>query len=284
MPISMPSARSALALGMALLASSALAQDAARQKIENAGTEASQRLESALAKAKAAKGNGHKAVQVPSAAATERELGERAMETQRGSTAMRERARQALTKGDAQLAEQREAMAKRLRAALGLEPHEAAALAAKPGGTTQGWVPLLFVSSSIPLPVLRSYAQQLERVHGVLAFRGMPGGLKRVGPMAKLSAQILRLDPGCEGPACPMRNVQIIVDPIAFRQHAIARVPALAMVPGDPTQAYCERNEGSPRASHIVFGDSALAGLLEEYRRLGGATEVRDAQALLAAR
>jgi hypothetical protein len=102
--------------------------------------------------------------------------------------------------------------------------------------------------------------------------------------MAKLTAQILRLDPGCEGPNCAMRDVQLIIDPIVFRQHGISQVPALAMIPGDPTQAYCERDIESPRAAHIVFGDSALSGMLEEYARLGGKKEVSHAQALLGAR
>lgn len=56
------------------------------------------------------------------------------------------------------------------------------------------------------------------------------------------------------------------------------------MIPGDPTQAYCEREDESPRASHVVYGDSALSGMFEEYARLGGDREVRDAQALLGAR
>ena len=81
-----------------------------------------------------------------------------------------------------------------------------------------------------------------------------------------------------------MRAVQLIVDPIVFRQHGVSRVPALAMIPGDPAQAYCERDDESPRATHLVYGDSALSGLLEEYARLGGREEVKDAQALLAPR
>jgi hypothetical protein len=81
-----------------------------------------------------------------------------------------------------------------------------------------------------------------------------------------------------------MRNVNLIVDPIAFRQHGIAKVPALAMLPGDPTQPYCERDEDSVRAAHIIYGDSALLGLLDEYARLGGKEEVSHAQALLRAR
>ena len=150
-------------------------------------------------------------------------------------------------------------------------------------GQARGPAPRMtrIVSSSMPIPVLRAYAAQLERARGVMAFRGMPGGLRKVGPMAKLSAQILRFDPGCEGPACAMRNVQVIIDPLVFRQHGIARVPALAMIPGDPTQPYCERESDSPRASHVVYGDAALSGLVEEYRRIGGSMEVRHVQALL---
>lgn len=114
-----------------------------------------------------------------------------------------------------------------------------------------------------------------------LRFAACRGGLSKVEPMARLSAEMLRLDPGCEGPACAMRNVQVIVDPLVFRQHGVSRVPALALVPGDPTQPYCEREDDSPRAAHVVYGDAALSGLLEEYARLGGKQEVRDAQARL---
>ena len=82
-----------------------------------------------------------------------------------------------------------------------------------------------------------------------------------------------------------MRNVQIVVDPILFRQHGVTRVPAFAMVPGDPTLPYCERDEEvAPRASHLVFGDAALSGLMDEYARLGGKEEVRDAASRLSRR
>src|SRR3546814_15661204 len=102
--------------------------------------------------------------------------------------------------------------------------------------------------------------------------------------MAKLTAEILRLDPGCEGPACVMRDVQVIVDPLVFRQHGVTRVPALAMIPGDPVLPYCEREDESPRAAHVAYGDAALSGLPEEIARLGGKEEVRDAQSRLEGR
>jgi hypothetical protein len=198
---------------------------------------------------------------------------------------MEERARAARVAGEAQLARDREAMGKRLAQALGLEaPSTHAIVDAVAPAVTRSWVPVLFLSSSMPITTLRTYAGQLEQARGVLAFRGMPGGLTKVGPMAKLSAQILRRDPGCEGPACAMRDVQLIVDPILFRQHGVARVPALGLLPDDPTQPYCEREEeGSApaKAAHLVYGDAALSGMFEAYARLGGQEEVRDAQTRL---
>lgn len=176
-------------------------------------------------------------------------------------------------------------MARRIGEALGLEQPDVEAIAGvakRPHDKV--WVPVLFASSSMPTATLRTYAEQLERVRGVIAFRGMPGGLTRVAPMAKLTAEILRLDPGCEGPACAMRDVQVIVDPLLYRQHGVTRVPALTMMPGDPTRPYCERDDDSPRGNHLVLGDAALSGLFEEYARLGGKAEVSDAAARIESR
>lgn len=284
MRMSRPSSLSLAAVAALSIGGAALAQDGARAKVQAQGEGAMQRLEAAIARRRDP-WVGVPTPQLPSRPSEEARR--RAFEGLRRRAVLPEidaRARAALKASEAGMASERVAQVKRLRQALGLEPSETDALAkTAPMPAAKGWVPLLFASSSMPLAELRTYAEQLERVHGVIAFRGMPGGLHRVGPMAKLTAQMLRLDPGCEGPNCAMRNVQLIIDPILFRQHGVGRVPALAMVPGDPTQPYCERDQESPRASHVVYGDAALSGLLEEYARLGGRDEVRDAQALLGA-
>jgi hypothetical protein len=258
--------------------------DGAKAKIEEQGEAAVDWLKGAIAKQRPQAGAPTPGT--PSEASPEiRRRAFEAMRRRAPAPAMDARARAALEAGRADIAREREAMAKRLGQALGLDAPDTAALAkATTPPAKASWVPVLFVSSSMPVATLRTYAGQLEKAHGVLAFRGMPGGLTKVAPMAKLSAEILRLDPGCEGPACAMRNVQLIVDPIVFRQHGVVRVPALAMIPGDPTQPYCEREDDSPRAAHVVYGDAALSGLMEEYGRLGGKEEVRDAQARLESR
>jgi hypothetical protein len=285
MRISRRSANSALALVGLAIATAALAQDSARERIQDQGDAAMARVKGAVTHAKEGRADVPDPKLPPGPSEAERRRAFEGLRSRMPNPAIDARARAALAAGEAHMAAEREAQAKRLRQALGLEPGEMEAVAkAGPPPAIKAWVPVLFVSSSMPVPILRTYAAQLERVHGVLAFRGMPGGLHKVGPMAKLTAQILRIDPGCEGPSCAMRDVQLIVDPIVFRQHGVTRVPALAMIPGDPTQAYCEREDESPKASHIVYGDSALSGLFEEYARLGGEMEVRDAQALLGAR
>ena len=255
----------------------------ARSKIEREGDAAMDRLRGAISRRKVEPVHGPSELPEP----TEAER-RRAFEALRGhskSPAMESRARDALKAGKDRFAAEREAMAKRLGQALGLEAPDMKAIAdAGPAQATKGWVPVLFVSSSMPTATLRTYAAQIEKARGVIAFRGMPGGMTKVAPMAKLTAEILRLDPGCEGPACVMRDVQVIVDPLVFRQHGVTRVPALAMIPGDPVLPYCEREEESPRGSHIAYGDAALSGLLEEIARLGGKEEVRDAQSRLEGR
>ncbi|WP_278374391.1 type-F conjugative transfer system pilin assembly protein TrbC [Sphingobium xenophagum] len=267
----------------------ALAQDSgppadARSRAADHGAEAMERArEAAAARQNEAKAKGPTTLPTPS-----EDMRRRAFDGLRGRAqepGMESRARAALDEGKGAMAAEREAMARRLGQALGLEAPDMDAVAGVTKPTSQqGWVPVLFVSSSMPVTTLRSYAAQLDKARGILAFRGMPGGLTKVAPMAKLSSEILRLDPGCEGPACAMRDVQLIVDPLVFRQHGIARVPALAMIPGDPALPYCEREDDSPRAAHVIYGDAALSGLLEEYARLGGKEEVRDAQARLQGR
>jgi hypothetical protein len=201
-----------------------------------------------------------------------------------GDWRLRERAADDLDTAKAGVAAQSTAMAERLHQALGVDAPPVSTMTQTAPVGPGGYVPLLFVSASMPIDELRTYASQIEKTGGALAFRGMPGGLHRVAPMAELSARILRIDPGCSGPACRMRLVPIVVDPIAFRKAGVTAVPALVMVPGDPTTPYCEREDGNIGPDILVSGDAALSGLLEEYARLGGSKEAADAQARLARR
>ena len=259
------------------------ASDNARTRIEDQGEAALERVKRAVGKTRASAPPSPVLPTKPNPAAQRRAF--EGISLRKQDPAMTKRVEADVAAARQALATERAMASHRIAQALGLEQPEEAALAevmSANGGKNR--VPVLFVSSSMPVETLRTYAGQLERVGGVMAFRGMPGGMRQVAPMAKLSAAILRIDPGCDGPACAMRDVQLIVDPLVFRQHGVTQVPALAMVPGDPTKPYCERDETSHRAAHLVLGDAALSGLLEEYGRLGGKAEVQDALARMAHR
>lgn len=280
--------RFCLALAPVVLSATALAQDRtapgnARSAPQAQGDAAMERLKAAVTaqqKRRPAAGAPQPVLPASALPSIPDNKARRAFEGLRKRSplpAMEARARAALDAGRAGLAASREAMVKRVAQALGLEAPDRAALegAIAPTGP-RAYVPVLFASSSMPFSQLRAYVAQLEPVGGVIAFRGMVGGMGRVGPMAKLIAQALRLDPGCEGPACAMRKLQVIVDPLIFRQHDVRQVPALTLIPGDPTRPYCEREEDSERGAHLVYGDASLAALLDEYARLGGKEGVRD--------
>lgn len=287
MPICAPSIPDA-PIAPLILALALLAPGFGQAREPQPGEEASlamERLRGAKASGASTTHAGPSAILAPSPALKRRAFD--AMGKRKTDPRMEAQARTAQARAAKALGDEQQAMSARLHQALGLAPPEGAPAPMPASGNVpaRAWVPVLFASSSMPITTLRSYAGQLERVGGVIAFRGVPGGLTKIGPMAELTARMLRVDPGCEGPACTMRNVQVVIDPILFRQHGIARVPAFAMVPGDPTQPYCEReDESAPRAAHLVLGDAALSGLLDEYGRLGGKEEVRDVSARLAGR
>jgi hypothetical protein len=257
--------------------------DNARTRIEDQGDAALERVKRAVGKTRASAPPSPVLPAQPDTAAQRRAF--EGMRARRQDPTMAKRVEADVATARQALTTERAVASHRIAQALGLErPEEAALAGVMSANDGRKRVPVLFVSSSMPVETLRTYAGQLERIGGVLAFRGMPGGMRQVAPMAKLSAAILRIDPGCEGPACAMRDIQLIVDPLIFRQHGVTQVPALAMIPGDPTKPYCERDETSPRAAHLVLGDAALFGLLEEYGRLGGKAEVQDALVRMARR
>ena len=136
---------------------------------------------------------------------------------------------------------------------------------------------VLFVSSSMPMPTLRAYAKDLSKADGLMVFRGMVGGLKTVTPTLKLMAEILRVNPGCDGPRCAMRATAVVIDPLLFREHGIAKVPALVFVEEMALAPYCDGigERTSVQASrHVIYGDLSLNSLAQELQRMSGNTRL----------
>jgi len=131
--------------------------------------------------------------------------------------------------------------------------------------------PLLFISSSMPEITLRNYARDLEKVGGVMVMRGMIGGLQKTQPTMEFIAKVLRRNPACEGPRCSMRGLEVVVDPIQFKNHGITKVPALVVEPDFDFQSYCEKGAmGSVTGVPVVYGDASLRSLLERLTTMDG--------------
>lgn len=131
---------------------------------------------------------------------------------------------------------------------------------------------VLFVSSSVPITTLRHYARDLEAIDGVMVLRGLVGGMSQIGPTAQFVAAVLKVDPACEGPQCVMRSTPLLIDPLLFRANGIDTVPAFVFQPDIELHTYCNRDADAsvPTAEAVIYGDSALSGLVAEYARLTG--------------
>lgn len=128
--------------------------------------------------------------------------------------------------------------------------------------------PILFISTSIPLTTLRNYAADLEKVRGVMALRGFKDGIENPLPTMKFIASILRVNPQCEGVDCKMRNVQILIDPILFREYAIKKVPSFTIHGATDLGSYCSGSSDELNKNDVVLvGDSKLKYLIEKLGR-----------------
>lgn len=120
---------------------------------------------------------------------------------------------------------------------------------------------VLFVSSSMPISVLRNYVRDIDRVGGVMIFRGTIGGIDSFMPTVEFLRQLLAVDVSCTAANCDMRTTNISIDPQRFSHHGIARVPALIFEKNMKIQAYCKQGDSGPKAQTIAYGDASLAGL-----------------------
>lgn len=137
----------------------------------------------------------------------------------------------------------------------------------------------LFVSSSMPMETLRTYAADLARLgeqRAVLVLRGLVEGAQFIGPTLAWAHQVLKVDPQCrpENPACEMRTVELLIDPLLFRRFGVSLVPALVVARGvrvrDPALS-----EGLEQAANLedyfmLIGDASLDFMLEKIERAWG--------------
>ncbi|RMB05051.1 TrbC family F-type conjugative pilus assembly protein [Eilatimonas milleporae] len=163
-------------------------------------------------------------------------------------------------------------MSDRARKALGVIESGAKSETVTTDSPQKSFQAILFASQSIPRVVLRRYARQLAKVNGVIVFRGVPGGLSKLGPLLELTQSIILEDPDCKRPDCAVYDVGVLLDPLIFRENQVTHVPAVMIVDRDPFRSYCQRPDDEKAASvsrFITYGDAHFTGHLEALEKQG---------------
>ena len=122
---------------------------------------------------------------------------------------------------------------------------------------------ILFISSSMPMPALQRYAQDLEKIDGVMVMRGGIDGLSNIKKTMTFIASVLRKDKSCQKEPCEKYTTPILIDPVLVREYQVKRVPALAIHGRTNLASYCDNSTQINAGNHLVYGDSNLKYLIE---------------------
>lgn len=133
---------------------------------------------------------------------------------------------------------------------------------------------LLFVSSSMPLDVLRIYAKDLYKIDGIMVFTGFIGGANKIIPTQNFVRKIILEDTKCDTINCNSINLKVAFDPKRFTAYNIDKVPALVFEKDVDMSASCNIRHIQPK--NIIFGDASLKGMLSELYRLDRTDELNQ--------
>lgn len=136
---------------------------------------------------------------------------------------------------------------------------------AKIAGTTDRLY--IFVSQSMPLETLRTYAMDSEHIPGaMLVMRGFVKDGQQMGPTIEFFSQVVRQDPRCTAKDCPLRAVDINIDPILFKRYGITHVPAFVYEENVNDDGHCSDGVADMEKKHgvdVVYGAASLRYVLE---------------------
>lgn len=130
--------------------------------------------------------------------------------------------------------------------------------------------PILFASSSVPLATLRNYIADLERVNGVMVFRGFIGGMGKAMPSLNYMDSLIKKSVKCTKEPCDRYKVPVLIDPILFREYGVKRVPAFAVHGLTNLSAYCNGTDGLNPSQYLVYGDSSVKYLAMKLYETSG--------------
>lgn len=133
---------------------------------------------------------------------------------------------------------------------------------------------ILFISSSMPLSVLRTYVKNIDALDDpniMMVLKGFVGGMQTVRPTLDFLEQLMVKERDCrlsEGKPCDVYDANIQIDPLLFSRFGIQQVPAVAYVRNvkmiDARQSMAlEGNLSQEIDAVVVYGDASLEYSLE---------------------
>jgi conjugal transfer pilus assembly protein TrbC len=123
----------------------------------------------------------------------------------------------------------------------------------------------VFVSSSIPIETLRTYATAIDKTQDpniVMVMRGFLNGMDDINSTMNFVSRVLLKDPTCDGRNCPMFRANLEIDPLLFRRYKIEEVPSIVYASNVQlvTPGGSEGIEGNASVDRFykITGDAAL--------------------------
>ncbi len=125
----------------------------------------------------------------------------------------------------------------------------------------------IFVSSSMPVPTIRGYAEDVDRLRDpnvAMVMRGFVGGMKYVKPTIDFAQKVLVKNENCgvASGKCKTFSANLEIDPLLFRKYGVMSVPAVVYARGVEVMD-AGQSEGSEQNVKIpdyyaVYGDASL--------------------------
>ena len=137
----------------------------------------------------------------------------------------------------------------------------------------------LFISSSMPVATLRTYAAAIDKIEGcgvTIVMNGLIGDITDIKPTLSFINDILMIDKACQGSACKAFQISIEIDPLLFRLYNITTVPAVVYATGVATDPEQSEGKNSTANGYKISGDVSLEHALEQIEAKSKSPSIRS--------
>jgi conjugal transfer pilus assembly protein TrbC len=140
----------------------------------------------------------------------------------------------------------------------------------------------VFVSSSIPMSTLKSYASDLDKLRDpniIMVMRGFVNGIKYMKPTLEFISGIQTKNINCDPmhEKCEAYHVDVFIDPMLFSQYAIQSVPAIVYAREVQTSnVQTDQNVSQNIASEVytVSGDVSFEYALDVIAKVSKSSQI----------